>query len=343
VCKDKKIKNCPIRASLDPVADRDAAVTLLSKVQSLFALVEGLREAPTSTAVELAARGGQVIDATAEVINAAVPFLNDPSFVSAWTRMQPELIAIRELLTGQTSEGVRDALQAAKSFLPKTQEFTSLQATIALTADLGSARTSQDVQVALESAAGPVGSWKQAHHHLTLRIAGFAGLTGGYERPTVGTSPSLMGNFAGGGFAPVGFDISGPISDSFSLGILVSAVDVGQLLTSPISPSTPVATAPTPQMAEAGGDVKLIQVLSPGLYGHLGLWNSPITVGAGVAVAPLLRSYTLEGTSDVTQYSMWRFNIFLAVDIGVLPIYSGHDSSNQKPSPPADAAVAKAD
>jgi hypothetical protein len=315
-------KTCFLRR-LDATADHDVVATFLRKIQAIYTLVS----TPVSgSGSDGAARGGQLITALLAAIDAADPMLETNAkakFNDVWQQLEPALTATAETLEGQIAKGVDDGLAALSTILKGANVPAPLVTTISLASDLGAAQTSQDVQTALQTAAAPLGSWRDKHKHFSVTVNGYVGGAVGYEQPLKGTSPDLPGGAAAGAFAPVGIDVAGPVGD-WCLGVFVSALDVGQLLTSPVSASTGQQNGvQTPKTAVAGGDVNIVQVLSPGGYLHTSLGNSPITVGGGVSAAPLLRYYE-DAAGTKSPFSMLRVNGFLAVDLNLIPIYVNH-------------------
>jgi hypothetical protein len=159
-------------------------------------------------------------------------------------------------------------------------------------------------------------------------VTGLVGGLGGYEWPvkrevpaTVqGTPPS---GYAAGVFAPVGIDLTWPLSKHHvSMGLFGSVIDVGQVTWARLSDTNDPANH---VKADVSSTVDFGQVLSPGAYLHVSLGHSPITAGLGVSFAPALRRYTFRSGAgampEVDQLSTVRFGAFLAVDITILPIW----------------------
>jgi hypothetical protein len=313
---------CVLR-TLDPTNDRDAITNFLQKVQAIYTIIS----TPASgSAADLASRGGQLIAAVVAALDAGDSFLNataKPVFDKDWALIEPALDATAEFLQGQTAAGVADALKELADVLNnyKSSVPPAILTTVSLAADLATAQSAQDVQSALETAAAPLGSWRSKHQHFSVAVNAYVGGAFGYESPVQGASSALRADWAGGAFAPVGIDVTNPCFGDWAWGLFVSALDVGQLLTSPVGASTGAATASQPAMtAIPGGSVNVVQVLSPGLYLHMSIGNSPITLGAGASVAPLLRYYADESGTK-TPYSMIRGNAFVGVDLDLIPLY----------------------
>jgi hypothetical protein len=317
---------CPLRLlnpSLD--LDRQEVSGFLSSIQTLYALVQSW----TQTQGDAATRGGLLIEQILNIVDAGTPLFQAAAlanFATAWSVMEPGLEAVAEVMQGQVANGVRDALKCAQAAAKDagTSLPPPLVTTISLAADLGSATDAAGVQSALQNAAAPLGSWKSKHEHGAITINGYVGGSFGYETPLSGTSNDLKGGTAAGAFAPVGFDFTVPCN-GWALGLFVSALDVGQLLTTPVGASSGTSSSTTPsKTAVPGGNVNVVQVLAPGAYLHTSLGYSPIVLGAGVGLAPLLRTYNVDGTGTQVQESMVRANVFLAVDLDLVPIWTAH-------------------
>jgi hypothetical protein len=309
---------CPLR-TLDATADHDAIANFLEKVQALSAIVTA---SVSGSGGDAAARGGQIIQAVDAIVDAGVPFLNtnaESTFKTPWAKIEPALNATAELLMGQTSDGVSDGLKALAAILQGADVPQGLVTTVSLAADLASAHTAQDVQAAIEAAAAPIGSWRTKHDHFSIDINSFVGVAGGYEAPLVGPAQGLKGGWAAAAFAPVGIDFAGPYLDQWSWGVFVSAIDVGQLLSTPIDASTSSGG----KTAVADGDLHVVQVLSPGLYVHTSIGNSPIILGGGACFAPLLRYYS-DANGNKSPFSMASVHAFLGVDLDLIPLYTSH-------------------
>jgi hypothetical protein len=175
-------------------------------------------------------------------------------------------------------------------------------------AEIAAAQSKEDVQRVLEAAAAPVGAWrkKRGSGHHTLTLNGYVGLQGGYEWLS---GDDTNGSFQGGLFAPVGLEASYGFSKSWSIGVLLSVIDLGAL----------VDVRSEGDMDSKVADTSTIgfrQVFSPGVYAVLGLGRAPFALGAGLSLVPELRSVDLaEGGS--TGANALRFSVFFATDITI--------------------------
>jgi hypothetical protein len=253
---------------------------------------------------------------------------DETSFQEVWLYLNPALNATAEVLEGDVGRGVADALTVASDLL-KAEHGTwqipdVLVTAVSLAADLANAKDAQSIEAALQVGTAPLGSWRLKHSSpFSITLNGFVGASGGYERPLQGTGPDIRDGFGAGAMGAVGIDLtSGRCS---ACGVFFSVLDVGQLLTTPISPPSGQQSGNNPAMqAQASGDINIVQVLSPGAYVHVGLGESPFTLGAGATIAPLLRYYENEENHTKSPYTMVRVSAFLAVDLNLLPIYAVH-------------------
>jgi hypothetical protein len=227
----------------------------------------------------------------------------------------------------------KDYTAAGTDLVTATRDFgvpipESVKKYLAFVIDLASAKTSDDVQASIDRVAAAVGGWKLKHQHMTLSVSAYAGVIGGYETPQTSlvsnaatTKPS--GGWAAGLFAPVGLDLSGPIGKgTLSQGFFLSVLDVGQLTWARLSNASEDNDM---SKADVASNTSFAQVLSPGLYYHLGLGHSPFTVGIGASYAPALRKYTITtatGGVETDSLSTLRVGMFLSIDVTILPIWA---------------------
>lgn len=191
------------------------------------------------------------------------------------------------------------ALSAAK--LPVPAWFSKYGGFIA---EVAAAKDKDDVKRVLESAAAPVGAWrtKRGDGHHTLTLNGYVGLQGGYEWLS---GEDTNGSVHYGLFAPIGIEASYGFCKTWSIGAFLSVLDLGALVD--------VRTDDEGNMVETTSNAGFRQVFSPGFYAVLGLGRVPFTLGAGVSLAPQLRSVTFRGTES--DENALRVNVFLATDI----------------------------
>jgi len=310
----------------------DDVKPFLTDIQSIFVLVQNWQSLPTTTPAEQAARGGMLLGRIIDAVEDGTKMLGSSTFffppdTSDWGKLEKVLRATSTLLQGDVADGVQLGIEAVLAIDPNLPK--SVVQLLTMSADLAGAKSPDEINSALQNDLAPLGSWRGKHQSSMISLSAFAGFAGGWEEPLVKLANSsnaggLKGNLAFGAFAPVGIDFTVP-SCLGATGAFVSVLDVGQLLTSPINPGS--GGGATSKTAQPGGSIEIVQVLSPGMYLHTSIGNSPITFGVGAALAPLLRTYQLDGSSNKSEYSMLRYNAFLAVDLNLLPIARGHASA----------------
>ncbi len=215
---------------------------------------------------------------------------------------------------------------------PETEALFHVAARIGpLVAELASAKSSKDVATVLEAAAAPVGSYKAKYQRAGMSLNAFVGVAGGGEVmqapavPGTGATTSTSGSL--GGFAPIGFHASAPFCAAesggnwFHIGALLSIVDLGALsmvrFKNDVSGSGSVS-----QTTSSAPNVGVGQIFAPGFYLTLGLFKSPIVVGAGGSLGPSLRtvnSTDANGIASADKASVFRFGAFLALDLTLMP------------------------
>jgi hypothetical protein len=238
-----------------------------------------------------------------------------------------QIAAVRLLLKASLAIEARDYSSAALALVEAVRLFdVALPEWAArflpMVVDLAEAKDSAQVAAALTRAAAPVGSWRLKRQKRLWSISGLVGGSVGYEQPREDEAPggqSFEGGWAAGLMAPVGLQFSWPCcKNGWSTGLLLSVLDVGQITWSRLEEKE--ASTDDAGM-EAVPDTSLSKVFSPGLYLTMGAGHSPLTFGVGASYAPGLRAYTyaLDGAEREQEVSVFRFGIFAAVDITLLP------------------------
>jgi len=326
VCRN--ISGC---TPLNP-ADDAALTTVLTRTQALIAIIKGWsgNSAPSADT-----QVSETINLVLDVMDAAVPLIVkmfptisgitqpvDAAQDTPWSLTEEALRATAEAVAGQGAEAARDLVVLLNKVVTIDSSLKldpALQAVISLAADLAAAKDAQGVQAALQAATAPIGSWRYKHQRAAIGLTAYVGVAGGLEMPTTGSLTANPANGFFGAFGAVGIDFTAPPCN-WALGGFVSILDVGQLLTLPVNPQAGQNTGTeTAKTAQAGGDINILQILSPGFYLHTSLGNTPFTLGAGISFAPLSRYYQDDATGAKSPFNMFRVNGFLAVDLNLLP------------------------
>jgi hypothetical protein len=108
-------------------------------------------------------------------------------------------------------------------------------------------------------------------------------------------------------FAPIGLAFSvGGMNGSGSFSLFFSIVDLGALVSYRFPNDESQGTA----------QFLLKNILSPGVYGVIGMPNIPISIGVGLSRRPQLSN--ISETSTSIEDRRWWFGIFIAVDIPLI-------------------------
>jgi hypothetical protein len=190
-----------------------------------------------------------------------------------------------------------------------------------LLAELAQADTSDKVQHVVEQLAAPVGSYrgKRGGGNRMISINGYLGVQGGYEWLGEKGIPKA-GSAQYGIFAPIGVESAWGFGKNSSIGVLLTVIDLGALVSfRTSSDSTPHTAGMDTVTVEQSPQIGLSQVFSPGLYVVYGIPWTPLTIGAGGSVSPELRSVKFTSTGVEEKAGAFRVGAFLAVDITIFP------------------------
>lgn len=176
---------------------------------------------------------------------------------------------------------------------------------LSISADIAQAKSSADVQAALNRVAEPIGSWRRKFQDtFTLTLQGYAGAKLAYET-VQGNTPTSMA------VAPVlALGIEASFHAAGRLAVFAQLVDVGNVASVRFAEQD----APNLTRVEVTPDVTWAQLFSPGAYVIWAPLKAPFVLGAGVDYVAALRQ-TLSGPR-----SAWHVGGFLAVDVPVLEI-----------------------
>lgn len=172
---------------------------------------------------------------------------------------------------------------------------------------LANASTPEEASRALRSVSAPVGSYRAKRNQegewwepRTVSVVGYLGLGGGWENEDGLAGFGDAGQL--GPALPIGIEAS--MGTAFgAMSVFVSLIDVGNLASIRLSDTDTVRATP-----ETGWR----QVLAPGAFLVLNLSRSvPLSLGAGIQVAPGLRESTTDGGSDLT---VSRLHLFAGID-----------------------------
>ena len=211
--------------------------------------------------------------------------------------------------------------EASKEMLRKLSQYGAFMASVA------AAKTPDEVQEAIESAALPAGSSRiKRETPFNVSLNAYTGLFVGYERITsMGKQPFEINSY--GVAAPVGVAISTgghsflclfPKNEGhWSYSAFISLIDIGAVASFRFQNDS-VSQVPT---------IQLQDIFSPGLFLSVGIPKCPLSVNLGAQVGPNLRSVNVpDGNGNmVNKYQnnlYWRFSLSLVVDIPIFNFYT---------------------
>ena len=346
----------------DPFCDRLGRLTskqLVPVLADAYALTQKLRDWQGSTKeFDGGERPTQLLQMTLSILDGAMPlFLGDavntgetksgdgaktkseakvttPSVDREWANVRTALVVMGSFSRGSFAEGFGQLAQLEEgvlaSFPDEAQRKVQLPPRLfehgTLLLNLATARNGADVEGALSAAAAPVGSWRTKRRRFTVSTTGILGGSGGIEIPTEFDARPLQqelpAHAAASAVAAVGIDVAWPLG-YWSAGFFVSLLDLGQLLSLPINPRHAMRGG-AEYTAQAGTELEAAQILSPGLFGRLGLGDTPLTFAMGASVAPILRQF--ERRDPVTRarlddelFTVIRLQALVGVDVTILP------------------------
>ena len=197
----------------------------------------------------------------------------------------------------------------------------------AFMADVAQAKTSDDVEKAIESVALPSGSARIKRETLfNVALNAYCGLFIGNEIINNYDSPKILGSINTFGVtAPIGISLSQghriwpwPFNKigkereaGWSSSWFISIVDLGAV----------TAYRFTDDQTENVPTIQLKDIFSPGIFWSLGIPKSPLSVNFGVQVGPNLRKVrTDENTYAGETYV--RYSVSFCVDLPILNLYT---------------------
>lgn len=188
-----------------------------------------------------------------------------------------------------------------------------VQKYVPVIASLAAAHTQFEIKNILNETASSVNSWKlKQNNRTTLSVGAMLGFQ--ISREYI-HNPYSAGE-AFGIFAPVGVDKTWHSSNCRfatkwlpnTCGLFMSFLDVGAVATTRIAGKDDVK--------DKTENVKITQVLSPGLYFHWNVKGMPMAFGFGASYVPLLRTMSVEGQTE--NKGGMRVMMLLTMDV---PMY----------------------
>ena len=233
----------------------------------------------------------------------------------------PEFYRYKEIVksTIEVAKGVKtnnigqvgvNIIALIKQITEKTNDDATIQQLtqyISFITDMVNAESSEKIKQVLQTYAAPPRSYRAIRQSSrTVSLASFPGVYVGYESHSPSTSQQ-KGQGVFGITAPIGVSVGwgNNQKDATSFALFLSMVDIGAALTYRWSNDS----TDLPQKVTLG------QIFSPGLFGIVGLKNSPLAVKFGTQYLPQLRS--IKQGNNVVEANAWHFSVALCVDIPV--------------------------
>jgi hypothetical protein len=192
------------------------------------------------------------------------------------------------------------------------------------------AKTSDEVEAAIESAALPVGSARiKRESTFNIALNAYCGPYMGYERvydldpKWMSASKSTVNSY--GLTAPVGISISyggncKKAKNHSSYSLFLSVIDIGAIASFRFS-DTITQVLPT---------IQLKNILSPGIFFSYGIPTLPISVNAGWQMGPLLRKVDAQINENTYSDRYGRVSLSICIDIPIVNFYTFTSSKKPK-------------
>ena len=176
-------------------------------------------------------------------------------------------------------------------------------------AAVAQAKSSDDVEAAIEAVALPSGSARiKRESKFNVSLNAYCGLFTGHESEKFADFNHQIIFNSYGVTAPVGVACSWGIFKHSSFSIFASVIDLGAVTAFRFVDDT----------TKTLSKIQLKDIISPGLFVSWGIPKSPISVNLGYQLTPILRGVT--ATENKLQQSLSRFSIGVCVDIPILNI-----------------------
>lgn len=274
----------------------------------------------SSNSGESSEDGYQLMLATIRTLSSAMGPATKPSSGTNTTSWYISLCATARMLAGKYADGVLylDALRA----------HPQLSKVLPLIVSLAAEQTPTGVSAAIDSVAPVVTSVDLKTQRPQLNLAGVLGPAATYDVP-ISALRGVKPVFVGGLTASLGFALTVPtlFSDSY-FHLYVSVVDVGQVVSTPLfAPDSPRDSGTTHRTVRPAPttDLRLSQLLAPGLFIGYSWPHTVLVASCGVSTAPSLREYEirdeLEKKLSTEQYSVYRFGCRFVIDASVVRFF----------------------
>jgi hypothetical protein len=200
---------------------------------------------------------------------------------------------------------------------PQGKLFDKVKALTPFISQLAQAKTADEVAALLQAAAVPANLYERKYKDSSVSLNSMLGAASGFEG--AGQAELKWSGFISG-FTPIGVHATFPLSDDFHLGVFVSVLNLGAIVSTRLHKDT-TAGAGTSQILSAP-NINIANVLSPGAFLTLGLFRSPFLIGVGAQVVPAGREVLNTdptGAKTVSAATAIQVLGFLSIDIPIFP------------------------
>jgi hypothetical protein len=308
---------CDVKQWTDRVKDvevrvNDVVAAIDVTVHAVEALRGSLSGANTSNSEALA----DVANAALQILAATRPFATgNDKLTTEWDSLAAKITHINKLQVSIVGRDYITAITEANLVLTDFDVSISLPSSLlkplAFAAALASAKTSQDVTSAIETAAVPVLSFRVKRTRTTgegntwVGVNAYVGGSIGLEHISQAHSNSVG---FGGLSVPIGAEVGWPLGNGGgvdSISIFVPLIDVGTVASFRFkSPDTDQQPALT-----------FSQIVAPGAFAVFGITQKyPVSIGVGAQFVPKLRRPAGGGNG---LFDAIRYGAFVAIDVPI--------------------------
>lgn len=176
--------------------------------------------------------------------------------------------------------------------------------------DMAVAKDAEGVETSINSLALPAGSYSiKRTSKFNFSLNTYPGILPAVETARKGDERSTAFSF--GFTAPVGISAAIGTRRGYSWGLFVPVIDIGAVTRLRFDSDATSATLP---------ELKFKNFISPGLYLHLGLRKTPLSIHLGGQFGPEVRN--LDDSSTHSAWESIRYGVGLVMDITLLNLYT---------------------
>jgi hypothetical protein len=309
----------PSAPSLDPLPDKETIATLLVGAVAMR-LPTGPAATGTCMRPDITTLGEAVSTLLKHLDGTDGRFASPDSVFSAllgylnkWCPDQARTLqaASETYMMAVRGEYLEAALTAAGSFLCAQGENLEICSRLPLIAEVAAAKTSEDMEAALDRAIAPVGAWRRKQTEQAWSLNAMAGIGGGVER--LSDDGGNGEHFTSGLYLPIAIEYSRPAHKGWigAYAIGLTALDLGGLVS--YSEREEVPGGETSSSANSSWS----SLTAPGAYVAIALRDSPFRVGISLSRTPELRSVDFDDGTE-RDVDSTRLLLFVTVDVTLL-------------------------